>query len=661
MPSLFTLRMQFGPHEDPGEITAQLLELVRSAPVDEIMFFYFAEEQNQGHEPVERIRLWIERSRPYRDALRKEGVAVSLNPWHTILHADRDRKLNPRQQWQTLVDPNGRAATAQVCPLDRNWRAYFEETLRLYAGEDFRVIWIDDDIRFHNHPPLEWGGCFCPLHVAEFNRRAGVRATREEIVANCTAPGKPHPWRSLWMDMWDETQCELVSRWRDIVEERGSHLGLMSSYPEPHGAEGRRWARWWQAFGGGKPPIHRLAFWYYTDVRGSDIPDSIALLDQMRTVQPREVESGPEVDNGPYGRWNRPFAELGAQVSLAHIMGSTNLNISLYDFMGNRPDDEPERAEFLREWRPACDRLADEFPMTLRSVGVGIPWSEDMGRKVRTDGSGEWKSLEVPTRGWAHWLGAAGIAFSMRPKPRVNAIAGRMAWVFDDEEVLDFLSAGLLLDGGAAAILVERGFGEKIGLASARMITQADVLYSIEECADAAFALREGARMSANAYPHCRSLLQGELLDGARAASQLLSPRWEVVGHGLVAFENDLGGRVAIVPWSANAPVMMNIQRVLQLQKTLLWLDPENHFGWVDGGAWLFPQFLTDGKLWRGVVWNGGGDEVEAITVHTPATMPAPQEIVQVDAHGRRHDCRFENGVVGLNRPLYTWEYVLLL
>jgi hypothetical protein len=64
MPSYFTLRMQFGPHEDPEEIKKQLHDLVKQALVDEIMFFYFAEEQNDGHDTPERVRQWIERSRP---------------------------------------------------------------------------------------------------------------------------------------------------------------------------------------------------------------------------------------------------------------------------------------------------------------------------------------------------------------------------------------------------------------------------------------------------------------------------------------------------------------------------------------------------------------------------------------------------------------------
>ena len=130
----YTLRLQFGPHHPSGRIR---------------------EELDMGHEPLEEVRTWLEAIRPWKKALEGMGFSVSLNPWHTIL---------PGQPWQTMVDWRGRPASAVVCPLGPG--AYYDEVLRLCAREGFRIIWIDDDIRLHNHAPLDWGGCFCPLHLA---------------------------------------------------------------------------------------------------------------------------------------------------------------------------------------------------------------------------------------------------------------------------------------------------------------------------------------------------------------------------------------------------------------------------------------------------------------------------------------------------------------
>jgi hypothetical protein len=628
------------------------------------MFFFFGEEMNNGHETLEQIKEWIERSRPYRSVLAQAGVAVSLNPWHSLLHADRGRTLKPGQHWQTMVDQHGRAGQATICPLDPDWQRYYEETLRLYAQEGFRVIWIDDDIRYHNHAPLDWGGCFCPLHVAEFNRRTGVNAKREDIVARCISPGVPHPWRAAWMDMWQETLLALITRWRAIVESGGARLGLMSSTPEAHAAEGRRWRDWWTAFAGDRPPIHRPHFWGYGDTSGANLPTSIALLDQNRAVQPERLENGPEIECFPYGAWNKSFRQTAAQMALAQIMGATNLNISLYDFMGNDVGDEQGREAFLRGWRPTLDWLADEFPMSLQSSGVGIPWSEDMGRTIHTNDNkgsvGGWQSLACPSRGWASWLAACGHAFTMRPAPVINALAGPVVWSFGDDQLRDWLSGSVLLDGVAAGILVERGLGELIGLQDARTISQHDVLYAVEQTLDADFGLRAGAQMSLNAHPYAEYLTQGALLPGVRSASDLRGPRQNVVGHGLLLFENARGGRVAIVPWDANKPVQVNAQRDAQLRKTLAYLARGRACGAVQGGAWLVPQFLAEGVHRRGVIWNASPDAVEDMTVHAPWPMSALQSAIHINARGERRQATAHGQHIHFAMPMQQWEFVVL-
>jgi hypothetical protein len=79
------------------------------------------------------------------------------------------------------------------------------------------------------------------------------------------------------------------------------------------------------------------------------------------------------------------------------------------------------------------------------------------------------------------------------------------------------------------------------------------------------------------------------------------------------------------------------------------------------GGAWLVPQFLTDGKKWRGVVWNGCADEATSFSLRLPYGMKEPEEVVQVDARRKRRPARYERGVARLKRPMYEWEFIVLL
>ena len=621
MPAYYTLRMQFGPHQDTQIVWRELEQLCKHVPVDEVMLFMYAEEQCDGHPTLAQVAQWLGVLRPWKQQLESMGLRVSLNPWVVLGVCDRGRRLKAGQSWQTMVDWKGRASQQVVCPLDTAWQVYFKSAISLMAAERYRVIWIEDDYRYHNHEPLDWGGCFCDLHVAEFNRLARAHAKRDEIVRAVLQPGQPHPWRQIWLDLWQDNALDLLAQWRDVTQAHGTQLGLMSSGIEPHTIEGRRWRQWWTALAGDKPPIHRPHFWSYGDTGGkAALAESIAVLDQNRRLEPPGVEVGPEIECFPYYSWNKSYAQTAAQMYLATVFGSTNLNVSLYDFMGNLPSDDPARAKFLGRLKPALSRLGELFPPTLQSSGVGVVWREDASRRIRTAGNAEWMDLNCPTRPWAVATAALGFGYAMADQPLVNALSGAMAWALDDSEIESLLSRGLILDGPAARILDQRGFGPQIGLTDTRMVTQDEILYSMEEFTDADFALRPGSQASLNVG--IDRLSQGKTLPGARIVSRVLGPRQNQVGHGATLFENARGGRVTIVPYDISQQCLWTLPRISHLRRVLAWLAGGKELGHVEGGAWLIPQFLTDGSVHRAVVWNAGFDAVEEIELHPPDGWP---------------------------------------
>jgi hypothetical protein len=167
--------------------------------------------------------------------------------------------------------------------------------------------------------------------------------------------------------------------------------------------------------------------------------------------------------------------------------------------------------------------------------------------------------------------------------------------------------------------------------------------------------------MSLNAEkPYAEQLLQGRLVPGARAISVLRDPVQRDVGHGAVIFENALGGRVAIMPWNVSAGTNLCTQRQAQLAKTLRWLARGDSLGSVNGGAWLIPQFLTDGTHWRGVIWNASPDAVHTIHVRPPSAMGPIQEAVQCAADGSRLRVPVADNRIVLTKPLHQWEWLVL-
>ena len=663
MPAHYTLRLQFGWHHDPGATGDRLVRLCAETSVDEVMLFFFAEEMNNGHDTGEEIQRWITWSKPVTEALRGAGVSVSLNPWHSLLHVDRGRELKPAQaHWQRMVDPEGLVATAVVCPLDPYWRAYYRDTLDLYAQAGFDAIWIDDDIRYHNHGNLAWGGCFCPLHLRAFSERVGCDVSRQDLVAACLATGSPHPWRGIWMDLWDEQQTALVASWSDVVVAHGKQLGLMTSLPEQHAAEGRHWKSWFRSLGE-KHVLHRPHFWPYTESFGSLLPAAMNIMDQNRSVQPPDISSQPEIECIPYSSWNKSFRQISAQTTMAQVFGAERLQISIYDHMGNDPDIDPSRAAFLKAWRPALDNLADLFPRHLRTQGIRVPWSEDMGRRVHTTEGKSWEELVYPSRGWAAWLGASGLATSVHADGEVTALAGQVIHAFDDDQIAAWLHRGILLDGEAASLLLERGFAKQIGINNISTITQADRPYAVETCIHPGFTSHPGACISVNSEfftPYGQKLIQGELLPGTFEITELRGPHQQRMGHGITGFINEWGGRVVITPWSANTAPHMNQLRAGQLAKICGFLNAGDVCIQVSGHPWLVPLAMVDDTQWRMAIWNGSADAVTTLTLLIPEDMRDIEQIFVLNAAGEQCAANIQGSEIRLSLPMHSWECVIL-
>ena len=203
---------------DPGfndrrEI-ASLRRFVREAQIDDVAVFCNVEELNTGHmTEEEQETIWLRLLCDVQAALAPEGVQLSVNHWHSLMHADLGKTLPQSQPFRRMVDMDGREADLCVCPMCERWQTYFAGLYARYAALSPHILWVEDDFRLHNHDPLRWGGCFCPAHMREYARRAGKpELTREEFVRGILQPGAVHPYRKIWLDVNRETMTALAAR-----------------------------------------------------------------------------------------------------------------------------------------------------------------------------------------------------------------------------------------------------------------------------------------------------------------------------------------------------------------------------------------------------------------------------------------------------------------
>jgi len=605
----YHLRFQIIP--GPGVVSDArgLARFCRQHGIEEVVLFFAGEEWNNGLLSAREETLWFQTVRRARRVLEQAGLAVSLNPWMTVLHCARGRRFPPGRRFQPTVSPTGEVSRACASFADPAWQRYYYRLMRRFATLGFRVIWIEDDFRYHNHAPLTWGGGFEPAMLARFAAKVGRAAvSRRALLRALLRPGPPHPWRALWMETWRETHLEVA---RGIVAavragSRGrTQVGLMSSGPAIHSTEGRRWDQLFAVLSGAGRPAHRPHFASYGEVPGACLDQAIMMLDLQRTLRPPDCEVAPEIENFPYTRWTKSDTQTWAQMALTQFFGADALLLNLFPFVGNPVGAEPGIGELLDRSRPALAWIAARFPKTLTTRGVGLPWKQDTQEHVRTTTGRSLYELDASSFGPGHLLLPYGIPATATPQA-VNGIFGSLAWAFGDDELRRLLRGGLLLDADSAAILEQRGFGPAIGVSVAGCAQREEGRYAVEEVVSPRTGVRPGLFLSVNLHDRMGRLRPRS---GAEVWTTILTPERTRFGAGLVAYRNIHGGRVVTCAVPNPAQMTRSYHRQALWHRVVDFLAGGRFAGVkVAGAPHAMPIHFQAGPRHTVVVLNGSPD-----------------------------------------------------
>lgn len=631
----YHLRYQIHPQEDRSAVLGEAETLAKACAdigIAEVVLLLGAEDVYDGHLAAAAEDRWFETAADVRGVLRAAGLEVSLNPWVTVGHADRGRL--DRLGFAPMVSPTGQVARAQASFACPRWRAWLAGHYGRFAELGFRVLWLEDDFRYHNHAPLDWGGGFEPLMLARLSELTGEVVTRQRAVAALTQPGPPHPWRALLQRVWRTAQLEAAELVRDEVARRSggrARLGLMSSRLDAHAVEGRDWPALFEALAIGGRAAHRPHFAWYSDIPGLALSGQLWLLEGQRALRPQGVASEPEIENWPYTAWAKSDVQTWSEMTAAQFAGSDALLINAYPNHERRVVERyPRVGRMLRRSRPALDWIAARYPREFTSLGVGLPFRQDAAAHLHAHG-GDLTELLVDPSPAADFLLRNGVPVTAGPAP-VQAVFGPLAWAFDEDEVRTLLSGGLLLDGTAAEVLCRRGFGPLLGVDVPEIVAREQRSwpgpYAREKVTDTVLSGEldlEHTRLSVNVQP---ALARLEPLRGAEVWSEIQTAdgmRW---GAGRTAFRNGLGGRVAVLAATAPAELPGGDQARALVHRTVRYLEADAvRLPLVSGGPHLIPLLARHAGTTRLAIANGSADPA-----HPVVELPADATDIVADA-----------------------------
>lgn len=534
------------------EVFQELTELAPKFKLDEVIIKVDTEEFSHGHPSLEWLRAYQPKLMAVKEALEKKNIVFSINPWITVGHCDRGR--DDRANYPGLgviVGHDGKQTKHCACPLSEVWRNHIRQLWTIYAETKPHIMWIEDDIRTFNHEPVRFG-CFCDHHMELFSQRVGQKVTREELVEAMLRPGKPHPWRKEYMIMQREIMIETASFLAKVVHavSPDTCMGLMSSGPRQHCLEGRDWERFAEAIADGKPLYSRppMGNYWEDSLRGFYYShDSIKLT---RHVLPKNVIEQTEVENVPFTRFSKSINFTFVEMAISFAYGSHGVTLNMFDHVGTPLAEEMHFGQLLADKKDYLNALAQESQKSGVFRGVQLLHHPEASFCKELAAGADYQEMAEDGYQMMNALEAMGIP-TVYDASSVIAVSGQTVRSYSDEEIRQMLHKGVLLDGIAAQVLLERGFGKAIGLKSiAPAVHRSELPYivSAEELHNEAFGGAKQKYISAT-LPDLGGTVRFTMIepeDNCQIISSWVDADAKRIAPAMVAFENEFGGRVVI-------------------------------------------------------------------------------------------------------------------
>lgn len=544
--------------------------------------------------------------------LREAGVpSVGINVLTTLGHINEAWDYLPALPFQPMVGHDGTASRGCACPNTPELRAYVREKYRLTAQAKPDFIWVDDDIRIQHHG-VPWP-CFCPTCLRLMAQRTGRPWTREELVAALEHPAQ-RAVREQWVAQNSDTIASLLADVRAAIDEvePAIETGLMTASPAWSAYSGPDHARWLQALRATKS---RPGGGYYADVPRTALLDKAVQVGHQRVLLPPGVtDCQYELEDFPYQRLAKATTTVANEFTLALAVGLNGIACNWLHMWGTSEEDFRPLLEAARPLRPVWERLV-QWTAGLPTAGFWGAWSwQSASRRRLLPGE---SFFSGPPAFGIEPLAQVGLPCAVDPPSYGAVIRGRTAELLTEEELRTLLAGPLLLDSVALEILQQRGLGEFAGV---HLGTR-----------------RDNGLMERFTADPLNSRFAGELRDAriefwgdARGQADELEPSAEGVRtlatlenylhqrHGpcLTAFENALGGRVAVMgyaPWM----FLQSAAKREQLLNLADWLTSGTLPVRVLATAAVTPLVRLSEDRTRGavVLLNWGLEAVEGLTV----------------------------------------------
>ncbi len=558
-------------HEEQWE--RQLEDIVWICHTANIEEVYLKEQCHQilmSPYPLEKHRRMVAVYKKIAERLEREGILFSINIATIVGHIDCKLEDKDTLPFEKFVGEDLRASNSVYCILDERWQKYAYKVAALYAETHPKTLWIDDDFRSLNHSCKY--GCFCPIHAKAVSNRLGQEMTGAEIkkqIVKGDTFGKRV--RKAWLQVNYEGQKNAAAGIEQAVHnvDTAIRVGLMNSGERAHAMQGRDMDELLHIFAGHNQPLSRPLGGAYKDCLHEELIDihqgmalSIAQLSD-------DVEIVSEVENWPHTRYTKGLRITALQMKLHALAGADKISMNIFDFMGTPYRQEMEMVKLIRDNKKEIIEIQD-LRKGKKQQGVGLLWYpgqvENLPKK-----KGTLDDLMIK-RQFDTLFPMLGIPTCFQ-ESQVNLLSGVNARCCSREKLMQLLQKGLILDPEATRYLCQQGLGKYIGC------TDTGKRIKVPS-AERLIGEKYHGEFSNNLLPTdwVRLEYEGECIPlfqyspKCEILSEYVDKEKKYLGDGIALYENQLGGRVCIIPSYIGAWQFAYRSRSWQMKEIVCWL-----------------------------------------------------------------------------------------
>jgi hypothetical protein len=527
-------------------------------------------------------------------------------------------------EFTPIIKADGSHHPFANCPFDEGFAARLADDIAGFAATarpDF--VFLEDDFSVGAAQ-----GCFCERHLRALAEKLGKPVSREELCEIIKGDDADSlKVRRAFADVKRESLVYLAKVIKSAFDRLCPDIPLGLEQSGASDADGNMTEEVTLALAGeNHTPFVRLHGTFYCGFETKLMPGALFYSLYKTEHLNESIIRYHETDSYPHMRYYTSGTEIVALASAAYSYGMVGSVFFAQQFLDEPWEEEAYVKHFVRE-RKRLKALCT-LP-TPSPFGVEITYDPFYGS---VGGS----------PAFPKFIGRLGIPFTTK-RASVAFWDGVQAKYRADAEVLDYLSRGLILDGDAARILTERGFGKHLGVSVGEPLTKKNPRLWIDlgamEVITDGFALEGLGREMYPAHAYCpkggKEWLEVTVTDEkTEIVSEARDFRGNLLSPAMTYFENELGGKVCVISQSLNgnsSQSVYNYRRAALLQNIIAKMSDEYPF--VGGAPDIYMIAALRGRDTVLTLINLCTDEAEDVKIYLPASLRLG-EILTVNSEG---------------------------